>query len=601
MNDNPTQLFAAPESPLPGRSRKKLLIGAFVFLAAAGVICFSLARFGMFPASNFPSFGKADTPRLFPACQMCKDNGAGVVQGGRWGFINKDAVLVIGFQFEEVGYFSEGFAAVRVGGKWGYIDERGKFVISPQFDDASFFNEGLAAVEVGDKFGYIDKKGDYQINPQFDSAQPFDKGLAAVATGSGNKQKWGYINKEGQYEINPQFDSADAFQEGLAAVQIGQKWGYIDKDGRYVISPQFEEGIVGGDFSDGLATIQLGDKWGYINKEGKYVINPQFDEADDFDSSHVAAVKLGDKWGYIGRDGKYVINPQFERVGEFSEGKAPVEVGGKWGYIDETGRMVISPQFSLAEYETPGPFVREIAGVFPNLFINTNGDWVWPSAKAFRADSAQLLPLLQADIPRGTGGEISGQWQQCVSGAAARPICYTAAHGDPTGYAIAIFRDRKAAQLATKLGFDAVIADSSDGAISFVLLATADGWKPIPNGNPALLGGIGNDGSSASGPEGNTMSFGDFFAASETGGADPSVLYRVEAYIQIGDSRHVMVHPPSWPSSSDTRFVVARPDFDDPREFQNFLASNVEGVRTITLSVPYGHTAGEPVLLHHVE
>ena len=79
-------------------------------------------------------------------------------RNGVWGFINDAGQIVIEPVFEQVSYFSEGVAAVRLNGKYGYIDKTGKTIIQPQFDYAFGFREGLAWVQ-GDQSGFIDKTG----------------------------------------------------------------------------------------------------------------------------------------------------------------------------------------------------------------------------------------------------------------------------------------------------------------------------------------------------------------------------------------------------------------------------------------------------------
>src|ERR1035437_8425370 len=52
--------------------------------------------------------------------------------------------MVISPQFESVGSFSDGLAAVLVGegdrGKWGFIDKSGRMVIAPQFAKVGQFS-----------------------------------------------------------------------------------------------------------------------------------------------------------------------------------------------------------------------------------------------------------------------------------------------------------------------------------------------------------------------------------------------------------------------------------------------------------------------------
>ena len=124
------------------------------------------------------------------------------------------------------------------GGRWGYIDKTGRIVIPPQYDSADPFFEGLAQVWIGDKVGYIDTTGQIVIAPQYDphvgTSLGFSEGLARARV----SEKIGYIDKTGKMVIPPQYEAGDGFSEGLAAVRVGDKWGYIGKTGDMVIPSQ---------------------------------------------------------------------------------------------------------------------------------------------------------------------------------------------------------------------------------------------------------------------------------------------------------------------------------------------------------------------------
>ena len=62
-------------------------------------------------------------------------------------------------KYDEVGYFSEGFAPVELGGKWGSVNKRGKEVVPLKYDLVWLFSKGLARVELNGKFGFGDKEG----------------------------------------------------------------------------------------------------------------------------------------------------------------------------------------------------------------------------------------------------------------------------------------------------------------------------------------------------------------------------------------------------------------------------------------------------------
>lgn len=159
-----------------------------------------------------------------------------VVQGGKWGYINRAGEVVIAPQFNLANNFSEGLAAVLTRDGWGYIDATGRMVIAPNrgFFHPGAFSEGLAPVGVNStKMGYIDRTGRVVIEPQFDKAYEFSDGLARVQDGG----KYGYINKSGQLVVDLMFDDARDFSNGVAFVSLGERQGYIDKTGKYVWKP----------------------------------------------------------------------------------------------------------------------------------------------------------------------------------------------------------------------------------------------------------------------------------------------------------------------------------------------------------------------------
>ena len=232
----------------------------------------------------------------FPTC---------INKKGETKFVLKDAALV--------GVFQDGLAFIQVKDKYGFIDNSGKTVINPQFESIGDFSDGLAAVSTKkDKdseavWGFIDRTGKIIINPQFKSAGSFKDGKALVSDG----KKFGYIDKKGLYAINPQFDEAENFSEGLAGIKQGESYGFINTEGKIVINPQFEKIT---SFKNGLAAVRSGkENWGYIDKEGKFAVNPQFKAAGEFFGDY-APVVSGDKIGLIDKQGKYIVNPQFSDI-----------------------------------------------------------------------------------------------------------------------------------------------------------------------------------------------------------------------------------------------------------------------------------------------
>lgn len=177
-------------------------------------------------------------------------------------------------------------------GHWGYCDRAGKCVIKPQFEVVGKFSEGLAAVSIGEpnysvhslvpnsyhpySFSYIEKSGKILIQGPFLEAQPFKNGMAAVML----KGKWGYIDKTGKVVVPCEYDWAGDFGGELAPVEKDLLVGFIDKTGKVVIPFKFKDAR---EFSGDLAPATFDAKrWGYINAKGDFAIEPSFQKACPF-------------------------------------------------------------------------------------------------------------------------------------------------------------------------------------------------------------------------------------------------------------------------------------------------------------------------------
>ncbi|MDR1459137.1 MAG: WG repeat-containing protein [Bacteroidales bacterium] len=78
---------------------------------------------------------------------------------GKYGYVDKTGKEVIPCKYDEVGFFSEGFALVRISGKYGYVDRTGKEIVPCQYDEIGIFSEGIVPVTLKGKKFYIDKTG----------------------------------------------------------------------------------------------------------------------------------------------------------------------------------------------------------------------------------------------------------------------------------------------------------------------------------------------------------------------------------------------------------------------------------------------------------
>ena len=127
---------------------------------------------------------------------VCDELGRCYGQGAVFVKIGNEGVYLlingqkVGGPYDDARPFSDvGFAAVKRNGKWGYIDLEGTVQIGFQFEDALSFGQHLAAVKTQGGWGYINESGRVVIEPIFDGAKSFSGGSAPVLTTRG----WQFI------------------------------------------------------------------------------------------------------------------------------------------------------------------------------------------------------------------------------------------------------------------------------------------------------------------------------------------------------------------------------------------------------------------------
>ena len=178
------------------------------------------------------------------------DGRAGVTINRKAGFIDRSGKVVIQLKYDAVWPFHDGLAQVRndipngtvmtVEGEqrayrhqYGFVDREGNEVIPLQFEEAGYFSEGYAMVVPANfkLFGIIDKLGRFVHVPEFEEGGEFHEGLARACV----KQKCGYVDPSGAWVIPPSFIAARDFWHGLASVAWKEgEYGYVDKTGKTI-------------------------------------------------------------------------------------------------------------------------------------------------------------------------------------------------------------------------------------------------------------------------------------------------------------------------------------------------------------------------------
>jgi WG containing repeat len=295
--------------------------------------------------------------------------------GHRWGFIDTSGKMLIPFQYEDAGDFSEGLAAVRIGDFWGYINKKAELVIPATFKGAWDFKGGMARVlTVENKVGYLDKKGRWAITPNYENATDFKENLAVVETEKG----FTYINTDGKTPISTIFEQASPFEKGLAKVRLNDKVGLINKNGSYVLKPNYQlvtlqkngfiryetdhktnvctsrgeavslpKGIKVVYYRPNAILVATASNPKLVDKKGKILIDSTYEEMTPLLDT-LWAVRDDGKTAIYSNKGVEIIPFKFNQLYQFSEQKVAFQIGDKWGFMDAHLNIVTEPQYKLA-------------------------------------------------------------------------------------------------------------------------------------------------------------------------------------------------------------------------------------------------------------
>ena len=284
------------------------------------------------------------------------------------GFIDRSGKVVIPFEYEDAGNFSEGFAPVKKEGKWGYISRSGEVKIPFEFDEASDFSEEYAVVSQNGHAGFIDKNGVSPTGFVFDSVEPFQFGVAVAKKGDENhviNKKWETIYVSKSYlspfpigenvlslrvsnlpplvtngEIILRESDADRvypkFENSLLVFEKNRKFGAVNTNGNIVAPANFDSVII---LKHGYLLVREGSKKGLMNKIGEYVleIKPEYYDIRVLDSGKIVALE-GDTLKIISDDlKKEVVVSDINMILRVRDGKIIVQKAGEKVVLDEDG------------------------------------------------------------------------------------------------------------------------------------------------------------------------------------------------------------------------------------------------------------------------
>ncbi|KAB2877922.1 WG repeat-containing protein [bacterium] len=225
---------------------------------------------------------------------------------------------------------------IQENGKWGFINKEGVLIIRPQFawDHAYSPENGFIITETNGKYGLLNSYGEPLFDPQFDQPPEFHGRVAWVK----KDELWGLIDHNGLWLIEPAFETVYGFNNGYAKIEKNGKYGLVDSSGIIVIEPVFMEMSYP---SEGFIAVDADGGWGYIDTQGEFVIKPRFGSAYDFHSGYALVIVNYNRWRIIDKSGNFTTEKEFDYLGECGDGLFYAEFGYDKGIVDHAGEFVL--------------------------------------------------------------------------------------------------------------------------------------------------------------------------------------------------------------------------------------------------------------------
>lgn len=297
---------------------------------------------------------KSGEEKLFPKYDLVYKYFSNLLlarKDGKYGFINLNDEVVIPLIYNQVGFFNEGYAPVRLEKKWLILDSLGRSVI---YDSNLVIGHHLV----------------YRSMVKFD-------GYYDDTTRNAKMPKRGLFHLSKGVVIPPKYDNlAGWFDEGLCWVQRDGKKGFVSETGEEVIPVEYDE--LNWEFKEGLVPAKKNGLWGFIDKHNNEIIPFQYELAYNF-SEQLAAVQKNGKVGFIDKENNLVIPFQFDPdwCYQFKEGLSPFKQNGMFGYVDKEGEVIIEPNFNSALYFANG-IAHVVLDSKRKCFINKKGKILSP-------------------------------------------------------------------------------------------------------------------------------------------------------------------------------------------------------------------------------
>lgn len=235
----------------------------------------------------------------------------------KWGFIDKDSIVKIPFEYDFLNPFEYGLAYAKNKGKEFFINPENKIIIPPIYDKLDLFSEGLVSAKKNNKVGFLNTKGEVIIPFIYDSADSFWENKLCVV---GKNGKFGVINLKGETVLDFIFESIkNPRKDNFLVAKKSGKYAFFETSGKQLSDYSFDEIICDENcnylFTNGIAIVKKESKYELLNEKMATAFeNSKFDSISVFDTFSNIVVKRNGKYGMYNAKLNKTVSLEFDFI-----------------------------------------------------------------------------------------------------------------------------------------------------------------------------------------------------------------------------------------------------------------------------------------------
>lgn len=308
--------------------------------------------------------------------------------GAKWGFAGVDRNITIQPKYDEVGWFSEGFAPVRIGTKWGYINTAGKLVIPARYTVAKNFRKGYTPTKSGSDtvlFAGVSTRPDkYEICiGTTGKIMPKCPAVAENAVVENrvpvktvvSQKNYNIPGGEGMFDKIVDDYNTSSNENYYIAVK-GGKYGVINKQFQNVVAFEYDKIEVLRDNKNQYLQTLRRDLTGILSLDGKTLIQPENTSIKIFNSAKnnndYAVLQRGNNFYVMNIADGTVAAEGYNNITFDNHGFVMTNGSNQQGYYFLNGKS-IAPKYRKVEYVSDD-FLRVTTSNGKVGYINTAGD-----------------------------------------------------------------------------------------------------------------------------------------------------------------------------------------------------------------------------------